>query len=210
MKKNATISRIRRPNKFVLAFVHLLAAGKFVARLTLFLSFLLFISCDRSKNNPGYDYMPDMAYSRAYETYSPDSNFSDGKTLQAPVIGTISREAENYPYKKNDTDVLKATKLVNPFTPDSSNISRGKMIYKTNCLQCHGEKADGQGHLFTSGKYPFPPADLIHGRISNKTDGEIFHTITVGYGIMGAHGLIVKPEDRWKIVDYLKSMQKKK
>jgi hypothetical protein len=31
-------------------------------------------------------------------------------------------------------------------------------------------------------------------------DGEIYHTITVGYGIMGAHGGIVRPEDRWKII----------
>src|SRR5882672_10528098 len=37
---------------------------------------VVFISCD-SKREPGKVYMPDMAYSRAYETYAQrDTNFS--------------------------------------------------------------------------------------------------------------------------------------
>jgi hypothetical protein len=175
-----------------------------------FLIFMLVMaSCDRDKNNPGYDYFPDMAYSKAYETYAPNPNFADGKTLQDPVPGTVSREAEYYPYKKNDTDLVKASKMKNLFSPDSQNISRGKVAFYTYCMQCHGEKADGKGHLFVSGKYPFPPADLVHGKLSKKTDGEIFHNITVGIGIMGPHGIIVRPDDRWKIVLYLRSIEKK-
>jgi mono/diheme cytochrome c family protein len=171
------------------------------------LGFVALISCDRDKNNPGYDYFPDMAYSNAYETYAPNPNFSDGKTLQAMDSGTVSREAEYYPYNKTDEDIPKAAKLKNPFLPDTANLSRGKAVYQKICLQCHGEKGDGQGHLFTSGKYPFPPADLIHGRIDKKTDGENFHSITVGLGIMGPHGIIVRPEDRWKLVLYLRSLK---
>ena len=176
--------------------------------LILFIT-LFIVSCDRDKNNPGYDYMPDMAYSKAYKTYAPNPNFADGKTLQPPVPGTISREAENYPYKKVDADIPKAAKMKNPFLPDTANLSRGKVVYQNICLQCHGEQGDGQGNLFTSGKYPYPPADLAHGRIDKKTDGEIFHAITVGFGIMGPHGIIVKPQDRWKLVLYLRSLKKK-
>ena len=166
-------------------------------------------SCDRDKNNPGYDYFPDMAYAKAYKTYAPDPNFTDGKTLQAPVEGTVSREGENYPYKKTDEDMSKAAKMKNPFSPDEKIIERGKLVYQSICLQCHGENADGKGHLFLSGKYPYPPADLVNGRLDSRKDGEIFHSITVGYGIMGPHGLIVQPDDRWKIVLYLRSLRKK-
>lgn len=179
----------------------------------LVVGFLALTSCDRDKNNPGYDYFPDMAYSKAYETYDPNQNFPDGKTMQAPVEGAISREAENYPYKKTDADLLKAAKMVNPFLPDSINISRGKAVYQNVCLQCHGEKADGKGHLYVSGLYPFPPAnipaDLLSEKIIKRTDGEIFHTITVGFGIMPAHEIIVRPSDRWKVILYLRSLQKK-
>jgi mono/diheme cytochrome c family protein len=165
------------------------------------------ISCDRDKNNPGYDYFPDMFYSRAYETYAPNPNFADGKTLQAPVEGTISRDAELYPFMKTDGDLKKAAKIKNPIGKDTAVISRGKTVYTNICAQCHGDKADGKGHLFVSGKYPFPPANLLLQKTVNRTEGEIFHIITVGIGVMAPHQIIVKPEDRWKIVLYLKSIQ---
>lgn len=166
-------------------------------------------SCDRDKNNPGYDYFPDMAYSKAYETYAPNPNFINGQTMQAPVEGTISREAEYYPYKKVDADIPKAAKMQNPFLPDSQNIERGRAVYQNVCLQCHGPNGDGKGHLFVSGKYPFPPANLLSPKIANKTDGEMFHTITVGFGIMEPHAIIVRPDDRWKTILYVRSMQNK-
>jgi mono/diheme cytochrome c family protein len=169
---------------------------------------VLVVSCDRDKNNPGYDYFPDMFYSKTYETYAPNPNFTDGKTLQLPVPGTISRDGEYYPYKKVDEDIPKAAKLRNPFLPDTQNIARGKAVYQTICLQCHGVDGDGKGQLYLSGKYPYPPADLVHGRLKTKTDGEIFHSITVGFGVMGPHGLIVSQDDRWKIAIYLRSIQK--
>jgi len=171
---------------------------------------LAFQSCDRDKNNPGYDYFPDMAYSKAYETYAPNPNAPDGKTLMAPVEGTVSREAVLYPYKKTDADLLKAAKMTNPFMPDTENINRGKIVYQNICLQCHGIKADGKGHLFTSGKYPYPPANLVSQKTINRTDGEIFHIITVGFGIMPPHDIIVRPDDRWKAVLYVRSLQGKK
>jgi mono/diheme cytochrome c family protein len=166
-------------------------------------------SCDRDKNNPGYDYFPDMAYSKAYETYAPNPNFKDEKTLQTPLEGTISREGEYYPYKKTDADLLKSAGIQNPFLPDTENIARGKIVYQNICLQCHGDHADGKGFLYVSGKYPYPPADLLSQNVVKLTDGQLFHTVTVGFGIMPAHDIIVKPNDRWKVILYLRSLQKK-
>lgn len=175
----------------------------------LVIGFVVLQSCDRDKNNPGYDYFPDMFYSKAYETYAPNPNFKDKKTLRIPIDGTYSREGEYYPLHKNDADLIKASSLKNPFTADTQNISRGKIVYQNICLQCHGNKADGKGHLFVSGKYPYPPANLMAPKTIKRTDGQIFHIITVGYGIMAPHQIIVKPNDRWKIVLYLRSLQNK-
>jgi hypothetical protein len=165
-------------------------------------------SCDRDKNNPGYDYFPDMAYSKAYETYAPNPNFPDGKTLQSPVEGTVSRDEIIYPYKKTDADLRKAAKMKNPFLPDTDNIVRGKTVYQNICMQCHGVNADGKGHLFVSGKYPYPPANLTSQKVINRTDGEIYHIITVGFGIMQPHDIIVRPNDRWKVILYVRTLQK--
>ena len=39
----------------------------------------------------GFEYMPDMAHSVPYDAYAPNPVTRDGKTLQAPVPGTVPR-----------------------------------------------------------------------------------------------------------------------
>lgn len=172
---------------------------------------LLIISCDRDNNHPGYDFFPDMAYSHAYESNSSNPNFKDGKTMREPVKGTISRDYMAYPFEKNDSDRLQAgreLKNVLPYT--SENIARGKKMYEAYCMVCHGEAGDGKGFLFTSGKYPFPPASLINDKMKAAPDGEVYHVITVGFGIMGAYGTQIRPDDRWKTIMYIRKELEKK
>lgn len=166
---------------------------------------VVFTGCNKDKNDPGYDYFPDMFYSNAYESYTPNPNFPDGKTLREPVAGTISREMIPFPYEKTDEDrILAGRELKNPMGYSSEDIARGKEMYGRFCAMCHGETGDGKGFLFTSGKYPFPPATLLSEKVVNIPDGEIYHSITVGYGIMGPHGAMINQDDRWKIISYIR------
>lgn len=168
-------------------------------------------SCDRDNNHPGFDFMPDMAYSNAYETNSQNTSFKDGKTMREPVPGTVSREFVSYPYQKNDQDRLLAGKVITTNMPyTSENIERGKAVYKAFCQVCHGEAGDGKGFLFTSGKYPYPPASLINDKMKAAPDGEFYHVITVGFGIMGAYGSQIRPDDRWKTIMYIRRELEKK
>ena len=163
------------------------------------------LSCDRTRSSTGWDYMPDMYYSNAYESYTPNPNFEDNLTMRTPVKGTIPRHMVPFPYEKTDEDRLEAgDALSNPLESTGANLARGKEVYDIFCLSCHGPQGDGQGHLFTSGRYPYPPASLIQEEVMNLRDGEIYHSITVGYGIMGAHGSMIRPEDRWKVILYLR------
>lgn len=172
---------------------------------------LSFSACDRDNNTPGWDYFPDMAYSHAYETNSGNPNFKDGKTMREPVKGTISRDFIAYPYTKTDQDRLLAGKtIINKLPYSQENIDRGKQVYQAFCMVCHGETGDGKGFLFTSGKYPFPPASLINEKMKAAPDGEIFHVITVGFGIMGAYGTQIRPDDRWKTIMYIRRELEKK
>lgn len=167
--------------------------------------------CDRDNNHPGYDYFPDMAYSQTYETNSPNKAFKDGKTMREPVKGTISRTFIEYPYQKNDQDRLLAGKtFVNTLPITQANVDRGKKVYDSFCLVCHGDLGDGKGHLFTSGKFPYPPASLISDKSKALPDGEIYHVITVGFGIMGAYGTQIRPDDRWKTILYIRKQLQKK
>ncbi len=172
--------------------------------LTLAILFLI-SACDKSRHDPGYVYFPDMAYSRAYETYTENPVFADNQTLRTPVEGTIPRGYTPFPYEKTDEDMIRAGKeLTNPMEYTEANLARGKVIFEKFCMQCHGELGNGKGHLYTSGRYPYPPASLINEKMQKKPDGEIYHQFTLGWGIMGAQGLLLRPEDRWKVILYIR------
>jgi mono/diheme cytochrome c family protein len=167
------------------------------------------IACDRTNNDPGYDYFPDMFYSRAYETYAENPVFADGKTLREPVAGTVPTDIIPYPYTKTDADRLLAGKeLVNPFKADAENLGQGARDYGIFCMQCHGERADGNGLLYKNGLYNFKPASLVNDKMKAAPDGEIYHVIAVGQGVMQEHGSIIRPDDRWKIVLYVRKLQR--
>jgi len=184
---------------------------KYIILLLLVLAGLT--SCNHRQENTDWDYMGDfdMYYSKAYESYAPNPNFKDGKTLQKPVAGTIAREFMPYPFKDKFGDKTKAGKLLkNPLKPSKENLERGKMKYDVYCAICHGKKGKGDGHLtklVKNGKklYPGMPADLTAGYIHAKPDGEIFHVITMGSAIMGAHASQINTDDRWRIVLYIKN-----
>lgn len=177
--------------------IKLMAFG--VAMLT------LMASCDENRNHPGYSYFPDMEQSQAYETYAENPVWADGKTNQMPPEGTVPREMIPYDFEKTDVNRIWAgQELDNPYHGDASVLERGKELFDIYCISCHGEKGDGKGFLFTSGKYPYPPKSLLSDNIRNNPDGEIFHVITAGFGVMGSHAAQVLPDDRWKIITYIR------
>ena len=51
-------------------------------------------------------------------------------------------------------------------------------------------------------------ANLNGAAYKEISEGHIFHVITYGKGLMGAHGSQVSPDDRWRIARYVKELQK--
>jgi len=178
--------------------------------VTVLLVFLLvnLVACNRDRNNPGWDYFPDMFYSTAYETNTKNPNFENGMTMRVPVAGTIPREFIPFEYT-NDPESRKMAgeELVNPFLKSPETLSRGKLIYTTFCIGCHGIEGNGDGRLFTSGLYPLKPLTLSGESAVKLKDGEIYHTITLGIRSMGAHGSQIRPDDRWKLILYIRTLQ---
>jgi mono/diheme cytochrome c family protein len=174
----------------------------------LLIALLLNFSCDRQKKMRGYDFIPDMVYSKAYDTYSTNTVFKDSVTMRTPVEGTIPQGYMPFRYGSDTISRHKAgEELVNPFQPYDEVIARGKLMYTTFCIGCHGEKGKGDGQLYSSGLYPLKPRDISAPPTARRKDGEIFHTITLGFGSMMPHGAQIKPEDRWKIVLYVRTLQ---
>ena len=164
------------------------------------------VSCDRSRNDKGYEYFPDMTHSLAYETYAPNPNFGDSMTMRLPAENTISREIMPYPYPNTpEGRALAAVELSNPLELTEDHLKAGKEKYAIFCRNCHGALGDGNGYLHTSGRYAIKPASLLSEKMLAAPESDIFHVITAGYQVMGAHGQMIRPEDRWKIAMFVKN-----
>ena len=182
--------------------------GNICRSVSLILFVFLLYACDTSRNKTGWDYFPDMFYSTAYETYTKNPNFKDGMTMRVPVPGTVPRDFTPFNYTIDEESRIKAgVELINPESATAETLLRGKTVYTTFCADCHGDTGAGDGILYSSGLYPMQPR-LLTGKDADKLkDGEIFHSITLGFGSMGAHGSQIRTDDRWKIVLYIRQLQ---
>ena len=103
-----------------------------------------------------------------------------------------------------------AAKVKNPVEATTESIAAGKQIYVKFCPVCHGVNATGG-----SGSDISPPApDLTDDEWQHgSTDGEIFDVIKNGIPPelnMGPWGDRIKEMDIWNVVNYLRSLAKKK
>ena len=180
--------------------------NSYVTFLCLVISVILLISCNTDRNKRGYEYFPDMVYSDAYETYAPNPIFADGKTAQLPVKGTIPRHMVPYQYPDTrDGLKLAGLELINPQELNVENLNRGKFEYNIFCANCHGLDGKGDGNLYASGKYPSEPPSLITEIMLNRPDGEYYHIMTLGSAIMEPFASLIRPQDKWKIILYIKN-----
>ncbi len=169
---------------------------------------VIIAGCNRDRNNPGWDYFPDMFYSTAYETFTKNPNFKDGMTMRVPAAGTVPRGFTPFEYTIDSASRAKAGKeLINPVLLSDESLTRGKEVYTTFCAGCHDVHGGGDGHLYKIGLYPVKPRSLISETAIKLKDGEIYHTIMLGFGAMGAHGSQIRPEDRWKLILYIRQLQ---
>ena len=168
----------------------------------------LLASCD-SKREPGKTYMPDMAYSRAYEAYAPNNLAAkDINYVPYPVEGTI-RRGDLFPYTlKNDSNGYRMSASVkDPLPPlDTVQMKEAERLFNINCAICHGPKMDAQGPLSTGGKVP-AVANLTLAQYVQMPEGTMFHSITYGKGNMGSYASQLSREQRWMVVQYVKHHQ---
>ncbi len=165
-------------------------------------------SCSEYSKKPGTVYMPDMAYSRAYEFYSDNPNMPNGMTAQKPVTGTIARGAILPDHiGEFDTVQAKAHKYDGSLT--MAEVEEGGRIYNIHCGVCHGNNLDGNGPLYNggNGKYPAAPANFKDAKYVNMPVGTMYHAIMYGKNLMGAYASQLDGKQRWQVLAYIKKVQ---
>jgi mono/diheme cytochrome c family protein len=99
----------------------------------------------------------------------------------------------------------------NPVTPTPETLERGKALYDTYCLVCHGPAGKGDGPVVNkpgeTGKFPFAP-DLTLPVTVARSDGYLYGIIRVGRGLMPEYGSRIPHMDRWYVVNYVRQLQR--
>ena len=138
---------------------------------------------------------------------STNKNQNDTRAITPPNRGSQEDFSKNTWELPDDAD---KTKNPVPSTPES--IAKGKELYlnkdKGNCVFCHGET--GSGNEANIPNLRRKPADISSKeRMSAMTDGEVYWKITKGIrGIMPAGEKRMSEEERWNVVNYIRTLTK--
>lgn len=168
----------------------------------------LMSSCG-NKKKPGLTYMPDMAYSRAYESYAANNLANDNiNYVPYPVQGTIRRgDLFPYPLPDDSNGYKMSAEIKDPLPPlDTAQMQEAARLFNINCAICHGAKMDAQGPLATGGKVP-AVANLTLAQYVKMPVGTMFHSITYGKNNMGSYASQLTRKQRWMVIQYVKATQ---
>ena len=172
----------------------------------------------KMSRKPPIEVFPDMDRQLKLRPQEPFSLMSNGISSQLPPAGTVARgepiqtlNGPVYAYEDSPVNtgfITGTTNFIetNPLPVNEALLQHGRDRFDIYCAPCHGRLGDGNGITKKIGVMA-AVANLHDPRIVEMTDGEIFHTITHGKGVMGAAGPLVPTRDRWAIIAYLRALQ---
>lgn len=132
--------------------------------------------------------------------------FPDQRSERPLVPGTVARghlDADAYFYTgklgSSFGDYM-------PFPVTRQVLDRGRERYNIYCSPCHSLVGDGNGFIPSRGFSRMPPS-YHTPRLQKAPLGYIFDVATNGFGIMPDYRSQIPPDDRWKIVAYVRALQ---
>ena len=169
------------------------------------LALLVLGACSSGGETPGVVVLPGMVASVPVDPYAADPLDPQRGATRLPPEGTVALHEEDFPFGPGREEAARAGReWQRPFELTDADLNRGKQRYETFCAVCHGAEGKGDGPII--GAFPNPPS-FHTDRLRSMPDGEIFHVITYGRGIMASYGMQVRPRDRWRIIAHIRSLQ---
>ncbi|HXY54782.1 MAG TPA: cytochrome c [Nitrospirota bacterium] len=121
------------------------------------------------------------------------------KPYKAPVL---SPPTDSVPVSGKEV-VSGEAMLKNPVAPTEASLAQGRVLFETNCAICHGKTSAERGPV--GKKLVPPPPALDQNMVKGLSDAVIFNAITNGFGRMPVFKDKLVPEERWKLVNYLRT-----
>ncbi len=147
----------------------------------------------------------DMQDEPRYKPLAHSEFFADGRSARPMVDGTVARghlriDEARYTGKIDGEDVDQF-----PIPIQKADIERGQARFNIYCTPCHGRLGDGTGMVVLRG-FRQPPS-YYSERLVNAPVGHFYDVITNGFGAMPSYASRVEPDDRWRIVAYIRALQ---
>jgi len=172
----------------------------------LILVLILGIMSCADKDDPNYQYLPDMYESLAYESYAEAEIFPNEQVAMKPAEGTISRGWMPYGYEDNTEGYNRAkAELKNTLPYTEENLAKGEELYGLYCAICHGKKGDGQGWLVQQEKILGVPSYDDQGRAI--TEGSVYHVMYWGINTMGSYASQMSEKELWQVDHYVMKLK---
>lgn len=100
-------------------------------------------------------------------------------------------------------DTLVADRLANP-TDKAATLARGDTLFHTFCSVCHGPAGD-PAEATVGPK--LGALSLLTPHAKGLKDGYLYSMVRYGRGLMPRYGDKIRPDDRWAIVNYVRTLQ---
>ncbi len=111
-------------------------------------------------------------------------------------VGSVGEDG--FPFKLSDDPETRKKEIM-------EILDRGESRFNITCLPCHGKLGDGRGMVALRG-FRRPPS-YHEDRLRNAPTSHFYDVITNGFGAMPSYAEVVTPEDRWKIIAYIRALQ---
>jgi hypothetical protein len=178
------------------------------SNLALGLVLLALSGCARgcTSSRPPIHLNPNMDVQPRYEPQAGSAFFYNGAEMRPPVAGTVARgELRGSGPYWTGKDAGGAFAIGIPMAVSDAVRARGAQRFDIYCAACHDKGGDGKGILFERGKVPTP--SFHDDRLRTMPDGQIFDTITNGFGLMPSYRYPIPVADRWAIIVHLRELQ---
>ncbi len=150
---------------------------------------------------------PNMDKQEKYKPQEESAYFANGAVNRLPVEGTVAvtelYEDQHYYFGKDEKGKFITE---SPLGSSTDILKRGEERYNIYCSPCHGQAGDGKGLVVQRGF--MPPPTFHQDRLYKMPDGQIFDIISSGFRNMPSYKHQIPVEDRWKIVTYVRALQK--
>lgn len=181
---------------------------------------VIYAGREMPNSTPRVSIIPDMDSQQKFKAQQANMLFADTRADRQPVFGTVARGELNLDthFYEGKINGKFAASIPGAIPIDQTSLARGHERYDIYCAPCHGFSGYGNGMIAVRadelavsdpGNMAWTPPKSLHDPVLlTRPDGYLFNVITHGVRSMGPYASQISVEDRWKIVLYMRTLQK--